>query len=140
MSIVYDRTKILVRRHVTPGEAVPLHPGAVRFARPFDIGINVLAAYRPSGKGREERQVPIVRDHVQVGRAFSSIEGLALVPSHRAKTYGRLVAFDTNLYSVPDREVPDHPPCHPPTRRPSGRPTSGPSAAEACVVDEGRTN
>ncbi|MFB4283677.1 DDE-type integrase/transposase/recombinase [Nonomuraea sp. MTCD27] len=26
MSIVYDRTKTVVRRHVAPGEAVPLHP------------------------------------------------------------------------------------------------------------------
>jgi hypothetical protein len=29
MTIVYDRTKTVVRRHVAPGEAVPLHPEAV---------------------------------------------------------------------------------------------------------------
>ncbi|MER7819158.1 DDE-type integrase/transposase/recombinase, partial [Streptomyces sp. NPDC096153] len=32
MSIDYDRTKTVVRRHVAPGEAVPLHPEAVAFA------------------------------------------------------------------------------------------------------------
>ncbi|GHB28805.1 hypothetical protein [Streptomyces clavifer] len=32
MTIVYDRTKTVVRRHVAPGEMVPLHPEAVKFA------------------------------------------------------------------------------------------------------------
>ena len=31
-SIVYDRTKTVVRRHVAPREAVPLHPEAAAFA------------------------------------------------------------------------------------------------------------
>ncbi|WP_442481156.1 DDE-type integrase/transposase/recombinase [Streptomyces sanglieri] len=74
MTIVYDRTKTVVRRHVAPGEAVPLHPEAVGFAGHYDFDIDVLAAYRPTGKGRVERQVLIVRDHVLSGRAFSSIE------------------------------------------------------------------
>ncbi|CAM5433616.1 hypothetical protein STENM327S_01480 [Streptomyces tendae] len=52
MSIVYDRTKTVVRRHVAPGEAVPLHPEAVAFAGHYDFDIDVLAAYRPQGKGR----------------------------------------------------------------------------------------
>lgn len=30
-SVVYDRTKTVVRRHVAPGQAVPLHPEAVAF-------------------------------------------------------------------------------------------------------------
>ncbi|CAM5534137.1 hypothetical protein STENM327S_00299 [Streptomyces tendae] len=51
-SIVYDRTKTVVRRHVAPGEAVPLHPEAVAFAGHYDFDIDVLAAYRPQGKGR----------------------------------------------------------------------------------------
>lgn len=54
--IVYDRTKTVVRRHVAPGEAVPLHPEAVAFAGHYDFDIDVLAAYRPTGKGRVERQ------------------------------------------------------------------------------------
>ncbi|MFE5810132.1 IS21 family transposase [Streptomyces sp. NPDC056491] len=93
MSIVYDRTKTVVRRHVAPGEAVPLHPEAVGFAGHYDFDVDVLAAYRPTGKGRVERQVLIVRDHVLAGRAFSSIEELdsafnAWVPLRRAKSHG----------------------------------------------------
>ncbi|MFE9401515.1 IS21 family transposase [Streptomyces sp. NPDC006530] len=92
MSIVYDRTKTVVRRHVAPGEAVPLHPEAVAFAGHYDFDIDVLAAYRPTGKGRIERQVDIVRDHVLAGRAFASIEELdsafmAWVPLRRARTH-----------------------------------------------------
>jgi transposase len=88
MTIVYDRTKTVVRRHVAPGEAVPLHPEAVGFAGHYDFDIDVLAAYRPQGKGRVERQVLIVRDHVLSGRAFSSIEEMdaafaAWVPRRR---------------------------------------------------------
>lgn len=75
-SIVYDRTKTVVRRHVAPGEAVPLHPEAVAFAGHYDFDIDVLAAYRPTGKGRVERQVTIVRDHVLAGRSFSSLDDL----------------------------------------------------------------
>ncbi|CAM5464828.1 hypothetical protein STENM327S_00586 [Streptomyces tendae] len=93
MSIVYDRTKTVVRRHVAPGEAVPLHPEAVAFAGHYDFDIDVLAAYRPQGKGRVERQVGIVRDHVLAGRAFASVEELnaafiAWVPLRRAKVHG----------------------------------------------------
>ncbi|MGW0064389.1 IS21 family transposase [Streptosporangium sandarakinum] len=93
MSIVYDRTKTVVRRHVAPGKAVPLHPEAVAFAGHYDFDVDVLAAYRPTGKGRVERQVAIIRDHVLAGRAFSSIEEMdaafaAWVPLRRAKVHG----------------------------------------------------
>jgi hypothetical protein len=93
MSIVYDRTKTVARRHVAPGEAVPLHPEAVAFAGHYDFDIDVLAAYPPQGKGRVERQVNVVRDHVLAGRAFSSIEEMnaaftAWVPLRRAKVHG----------------------------------------------------
>ncbi|MFE9688099.1 IS21 family transposase [Streptomyces sp. NPDC006285] len=93
MTIVYDRTKTVVRRHVAPGEAVPLHPEAVAFAGHCDFDIDVLAAYRPQGKGRVERQVGIVRDHVLAGRAFASVEEMnaafaAWVPMRRAKVHG----------------------------------------------------
>ena len=92
MSIVYDRTKTVVRRHVAPGEAVPLHPEAVGFAGHYDFDIDVLAAYRPTGKGRVERQVTIVRDHVLAGRGFASIAEMdaafaAWVPHRRARTH-----------------------------------------------------
>ncbi|MFF5344049.1 hypothetical protein ACFY4H_25630 [Streptomyces althioticus] len=53
----------------------------------------MLAAYRTQGKGRVERQVGIVRDHVLAGQAFASIEEMnaafvAWVPLHRAKVHG----------------------------------------------------
>ncbi|WP_443071109.1 IS21 family transposase [Streptomyces sp. NBC_01476] len=92
MTAVYDRTKTVVRRHVAPGEAVPLHPEAVGFAGHYDFDIDVLAVYRPTGKGRVDWQVLIVRDHVLSGRAFSSIEEkdaafAAWVPHRRAQIY-----------------------------------------------------
>ncbi|WP_443052806.1 IS21 family transposase [Streptomyces sp. FXJ1.172] len=107
MTIVYDRTKTVVRRHVAPGEAVPLHPEAVAFAGHYDFDIDVLAAYRPQGKGRVERQVGIVRDHVLAGRAFASIEEMnaafaAWVPLRRAKVHG------THGEVIGHRAVRDH--------------------------------
>ena len=75
-TIVYDRTKTVVRRHVAPGRAVPLHPQAAAFAEHYGFAIDVLAAYRPTGKGRVERQVAIGRDHVLAGRTFTSLAEL----------------------------------------------------------------
>src|SRR4051794_2340980 len=72
-SIVYDRTKTVVKRHVKPGAAVPLHPEAAAFADHYGFTIDVLAAYRATGKGRVERQVDIGREHVLVGRSFDSL-------------------------------------------------------------------
>jgi transposase len=71
--IVYDRTKTVVKRHVAPGAAVPLHPEAAAFAEHYGFVIDVLAAYRPTGKGRVERQVDIGREHVLAGRSFASL-------------------------------------------------------------------
>jgi len=73
-TIVYDRTKTVVRRHVRPRAPVPLHPEAVAFAGHYGFGIDVLAAYRPTGKGRVEKAVEIVREHVLAGRAFYSLQ------------------------------------------------------------------
>ncbi len=67
-AIVYDRTKTVVKRHVAPGAAVPLHPEAAAFADHSGFAIDVLAAYRPTGKGRvESRQMVIFGVHVHVG-------------------------------------------------------------------------
>ena len=98
-AIVYDRTKTVVRRHVAPREAVPLHPEAAAFAAHYGFVIDVLAAYRPTGKGRVERQVAIVRDHVLAGRRFESVAELdgaftQWVPIRRAqrhRTHGELI-------------------------------------------------
>jgi transposase len=72
-TLVYDRTKTVVKRHVRPGAAVPLHPEAAAFAEHYGFVIDVLAAYRPTGKGRVERQVDIGREHVLAGRRFDSL-------------------------------------------------------------------
>lgn len=90
--IVYDRTKTVVKRHVVPGAPVPLHPEAVAFAGHYGFDIDVLAAYRPMGKGRVERQIDIARDHVLAGRRFDSLAELdaafaAWVPIRRARTH-----------------------------------------------------
>jgi transposase len=97
--IVYDRTKTVVKRHVRPGAAVPLHPEAAAFAEHYGFGIDVLAAYRATGKGRVERQVEIGRDHVLAGRRFDSLAEmdagfLAWVPMrHRQvhRTHGGVI-------------------------------------------------
>jgi transposase len=91
-TIVYDRTKTVIKRHVAPGLAVPLHPEAAAFAAHYGFVIDPLAAYRPTGKGRVERQVLIVRDHVLAGRGFTSVTEMddtfsAWVPIRRAQTH-----------------------------------------------------
>jgi len=99
-SIVYDRTKTVIKRHVAPGQAVPLHAEAVAFAEHYGFVIDPLAAYRPTGKGRVERQVLIVREHVLAGRSFDSIAGIDSafadwVPIRRAqthRTHGELIS------------------------------------------------
>lgn len=116
-AVVYDRTKTVVRRHVAPGVAVPLHPEAAAFAEHYGFDIDVLAAYRPTGKGRVERQVNIVRDHVLAGRVFDSLADLdgaftAWLPIRRAqvhRTHGKVIA----VRAEPDRAalgpLPDKP-------------------------------
>ncbi|MGP3964467.1 IS21 family transposase [Nonomuraea sp. 3N208] len=116
-SIVYDRTKTVVRRHVAPGKAVPLHPEAVAFAGHYDFDIDVLAAYRPTGKGRVERQVLIVRDHVLAGRSFASLDELdnafvSWVPMRRRtvhRTHGEVIAVRARRDHAALRPVPARP-------------------------------
>lgn len=99
-TIVYDRTKTVVRKHVAPCVAVPLHPEGAAFAEHYGFVIDVLAAYRPTGKGRVERQVLIVRDHVIAGRGFDSIAELdgafeSWLPIRRGqvhRTHGQVIA------------------------------------------------
>ncbi len=99
-AVVYDRTKTVVKRHVAPGLAVPLHPEAAAFAGHYGFDIDVLAAYRPTGKGRVERQVAIVREHVPAGRGFDSLAQLQAafddwLPVRRGqvhRTHGQVIA------------------------------------------------
>jgi len=98
-TVVYDRTKTVVKRHVGRGEAVPLHPEAIAFAAHYGFSIIVAPPRRPQWKGRVERQVLIVREHVLVGRIFSSVtemDGAFLdwVPRRRAqvhRTHGEVI-------------------------------------------------
>jgi transposase len=100
-TIVYDRTKTVVRRHVGRGQATPLHPEALAFAGHYGFAIWLAAAYRPQAKGRVERQVEIVRSHVLAGREFASLAELdaaftAWLPTRRAqvhRTHGEVIAM-----------------------------------------------
>lgn len=99
-SILYDRTKTVVRRHVGPGQEVPLHPEALAFSAHYGFAIQVAAAYRPQTKGRVERQVSIVREHVLRGREFEGIAEmdqafLDWLPFRRAqvhRTHGEVIS------------------------------------------------
>jgi hypothetical protein len=73
-AIVYDRTKTVIRRHVAPGIAVPLHPEAAAFADHYGFTIDVLAAYRPS------RQVHRTLGQVIAVRAEAYRAALAPLP------------------------------------------------------------
>jgi transposase len=99
-SIVYDRTKTVIKRHVGPGQAVPLHPEAAAFAAHYGFDIDPLAAYRPTGKGKVERQVDICREHVLAGRSFDSLTEmnaaftawLAIRRGQVHRTHGEVIA------------------------------------------------
>jgi transposase len=114
-TIVYDRTKTVIRRHVGPGAAVPLHPEAAAFADHYRFTIDVLAAYRPTGKGRVERQVNIVRDHVIAGRTFDSLAEIdgafgAWLPIRRAqvhRTHGQVIAVRAEADRAALRPLPE---------------------------------
>ncbi|HEV8056263.1 MAG TPA: IS21 family transposase [Nocardioidaceae bacterium] len=116
-SLVYDRTKTVVKRHVAPGVAVPLHPEAAAFAEHYGFVIDVLAAYRPTGKGRVERQVLIVRDHVIAARRFDSIAELdgafaAWLPIRRAqvhRTHGQVIGVRAEVDRAALLPLPDQP-------------------------------
>jgi len=106
-SIVYDRVATVVRRHVAPGKAVPLQPEAVAFAGHYGFTIDVLAAHRPTGKGRVERGVAITRQHVTAGRAFRRLAEADQaftdwVPIRRAQIHR------THGQGIGERAVVDH--------------------------------
>ena len=107
----------MIKRHVAPGVAVPLHPEAAAFADHYGFSIDVLAAYRPTGKGRVERQVNIVRDHVLAGRTFDSIAELdgafaAWLPIRRGqvhRTHGQVIGVRAEADRAALRPLPDQP-------------------------------
>lgn len=116
-AIVYDRTKTVIRRHVAPRVVVPLHPEAAAFAEHYGFVIDVLAAYRPTGKGRVERQVLIVREHVVAGRVFNSLAELdaayaVWLPIRRAqvhRTHAQVIAVRAEVDRAALRPLPAQP-------------------------------
>jgi transposase len=99
-TVLYDRTKTVVRRHVGRDEATPLHPEAVAFADHYGFAIRLCAPYRPQSKGRVERVVEITRSHVLAGRTFTSIgqmqaawqAWLAIRRGQVHRTHGEVIA------------------------------------------------
>ena len=103
--LLYDRTKTVVKRHVGRDMAVPLHPEALAFAAHYGFAIRVCAPYRPQTKGRVERQVAIVREHVLKGRTFQSLAEMDeafmdWLPLRRAqvhRTHGQVISVKAAL-------------------------------------------
>jgi transposase len=116
-TMVYDRTKTVVRRHVGRGQATPLHPEAVAFASHYGFAIRLAAAGRPQAKGRVERQVEIVRSHVLDGREFDSLAAmdaafLAWLPVRRAqvhRTHGEVIGVRAERDRVALSPLPEQP-------------------------------
>jgi transposase len=116
-TIVYDRTKTVVRRHVGRGQATPLHPEALAFAGHYGFAVWLAAASRPQAKGRVERQVEIVRSHVLDGRLFASLAEMdaafaAWLPVRRAqvhRTHGEVIAVRAARDRAALGPLPEHP-------------------------------
>jgi transposase len=116
-TIVYDRTKTVVRRHVGRGQQAPLHPEALAFAGHYGFAVWLAAAYRPQAKGRVERQVEIVRSHVLDGRSFDSLAEMdaafaAWLPVRRAqvhRTHGEVIAVRAGRDRDALGPLPEHP-------------------------------
>ncbi len=115
-TVVYDRTKTVVRKHVRRNVEVPLHPEAIAFAAHYGFSIVVAPARRPQFKGRVERQVAIVRHGVLDGRDFSSPTEMddafaAWLPLRRAqvhRTHGEVISVRAErdraaLAALPER-------------------------------------
>lgn len=100
--IVYDRTKTVVRRHVGPGQDVPLHPEAVAFACHYGFAIRVCWPERPQSKGRVESSVKTTRAKALAGRSFTGVEDMQAwyewLPQRRSQVL-------TTLIRVPGRIV-----------------------------------
>jgi transposase len=116
-SILYDRTKTVVRRHVGRGQRVPLHPEAVAFAAHYGFAICLCEGGRPETKGRVERIVGIARRGALDGRTFSSTEEMQAAwvewndrrrrRVHR--THGEVIASRAEPDRAALRPLPEHP-------------------------------
>lgn len=93
-SIVYDRTKTVVKNHVgrAPDGSVELHPEALAFAAHYGFAIQLCWPYRPETKGKVERLVDLTREKVIAARTFTSVEEMnnawrTWLPSRRAQVH-----------------------------------------------------
>jgi len=115
-TILYDRTKTVVKKHVGRGEPVILHPEAEAYAAHYGFAIRVCWPERPQSKGRVERVVPLAREKVLGGREFDAPEQMqdaweAWLPSRRAqvhRTHGEIIAVRAEadraaLLALPER-------------------------------------
>ncbi|HZM75167.1 MAG TPA: hypothetical protein VFC19_05545, partial [Candidatus Limnocylindrales bacterium] len=83
----------------------------------YGFTIDVLAAYRPTGKGRVKRQVTIVREHVIAGRSFDSVAELdgaflGWLPIRRRqvhRTHGEVIAVRAEADRAALQPLPERP-------------------------------
>lgn len=93
-TILYDRTKTVVKNHVGKGAdgSVELHPEAVAVAAHYDFAIELCWPYRPETKGKVERVVGHTREKVLAGRSFNKTEDMdgawrTWLPTRRAQVH-----------------------------------------------------
>lgn len=99
-TVLYDRTKTVVKKHVGRGEPVCLHDEALAYAAHCGFAIRVCWPERPQSKGRVERVVPLTREKVLGGREFGSPEEMQAaweewLPARRVqvhRTHGEIIA------------------------------------------------
>jgi len=116
-TIVYDRTKTVVRHHVGRGQDVPLHPEAIAFAAQGGFAIRVCWPERPQSKGRVESVVGLTRQKVLGGRTFGSLEEMQAawegwLPHRRSqvhRTHGEVIARRAEVDRAALQPVPDRP-------------------------------
>lgn len=118
-TILYDRTKTVVKNHVGKGPdgSVELHPEAVAFAAHYDFAIQLCWPYRPETKGKVERVVGHTREKVLAGRTFHSTDEMdtawvTWLPTRRAqvhRTHGDVIAVRAERDRAALRGLPARP-------------------------------
>lgn len=119
VTILYDRTKTVVKNHVGKGRdgEVELHPEALAFAAHYDFAIQLCWPYRPETKGKVERVVGFTREKVLAGRTFTSTTEMngawqTWLPTRRAqvhRTHGEVIAVRAERDRVALRPLPERP-------------------------------
>ncbi len=116
-TVLYDRTKTVVKKHVGRGEPVELHPEAEAFAAHYGFAVRVCWPERPQTKGRVERVVELTREKVLGGRVFATPEEMqdaweAWLPLRRAqrhRTHGEVIAARAEVDRAALLPLPERP-------------------------------